>query len=185
MRRFALWAAILLLPVVYLGSVGWAAWDLRVALKTADRDRLAPRVAWPELRQSLKARIVERTKTEGGQGGWVRQQAGRILAPTVADRAVDLVVTPERLAWLLKRRLDWRQFRGLENAPPRQVPLDDDDDDPLALEPSRLKWAFFESPATFRIEVRDKRDPRRTLVARLGLRGLGWQLVDIDRLETQ
>jgi hypothetical protein len=177
--------ALVLLPLFYLAMPIWAAWDLRQAVKTADAQRLGPRVAWSELKQSLKQRIVERADVETAQGGWVRRQAARIATPAIADRTVEWVVTPDRLAWLLKRRLDWRQFRTERptQQSPRAPNSDDtaeDDDDPLSLEPSRLRWAFFESPTVFRFEVRDKLDPKRTLIARMGLRGITWQLIDVD-----
>lgn len=179
-------AALLALPLLYVGLPLWAAWDLRASIKAADAGRLGPRVAWTELRENLKQRIVARADQDSQQGGWVRRQATRLAAPTVAGRTVDFVVTPERLSWLLKRRLDWRAVRldrPDAKAPPPTPPNDTDDDDPLSLEPRRLKWAFFETPTTFRIEVRDKNDPKRTLVARLGLRGLTWQLIDVAVLE--
>jgi hypothetical protein len=51
-------------------------------------------------------------------------------------------------------------------------------DDPMP--PRRLKWAFFESPTRFRFEATHPRLSQQRVVARLGLQGFGWRLIDVD-----
>ena len=42
-----------------------------------------------------------------------------------------------------------------------------------------LRWAFFETPTRFRIEVSDRREPAKRVVSVLALQGLSWKLVDV------
>ena len=49
--------------------------------------------------------------------------------------------------------------------------------DPLS--PRRLRWAFFESPTRFRIEIADRTEPGKRVVSVFALQGASWRLVDV------
>jgi hypothetical protein len=47
------------------------------------------------------------------------------------------------------------------------------------LSPRRLRWAFFEAPTRFRIEVADRTEPGKRVVSIFALQGTSWKLVDV------
>jgi hypothetical protein len=84
-------------------------------------------------------------------------------------------VTPRTLAHVLAGRL---LMREVVPAAPR--PEDDaaaDEADPLS--PRRLRWAFFESPTRFKIEVADRTERNKRVVSIFALQGGSWRLVDV------
>jgi hypothetical protein len=42
-----------------------------------------------------------------------------------------------------------------------------------------LRWAFFESPTRFRIEIADAKEPARRVVSVFELQAFSWRLVDV------
>ena len=190
MKRFAV--AVLLLAVAFYAWPMWSAFQLRQALRAADAAALEPRVDWPLLRANLRTRVAANLRP-APNAGWFRRQAARVLVPIAAGRTIDAVVTPERLAWFLARRM---QVSAPQPAPPPAPPLapsrdapqpapgttgseDAEEPTPDPMAPRRLRYAFFDSLSTFRIEVADKTKASRRLVAILERRGLGWKLVDV------
>jgi hypothetical protein len=90
---------------------------------------------------------------------------------------IDAAVTPRTLARVLAGRLDAVEMArdatvGSEGAGDAEA-----SNDPLS--PRRLRWAFFESPARFRIEVADRTEPGKRVVSIFALQGASWKLVDV------
>ena len=176
MRRIA--AVLVVLAVGLYAWPLWSAFQLRQALRAADVAALAPRVDWPLLRANLRTRVAANLKP-GADAGWFRRQTARVLVPFAAARTIDAVVTPERLAWFLARRMQAAPPPADRPAPPDAADADADDPatDPMA--PRRLRYAFFDSPSRFRVEVADTTQVSRRLVSILERRGLSWLLVDV------
>lgn len=171
MRRLV--AAILVAVLGYYAFALFGAWQLRQAVLARDPANLEARVDWPELRARLKPRLKAAVADETQKYGAAGQIIGKALQGAVADRAIDVLVTP---AWVA------RALRGRELVPggvmrPAQGDADDDAD---PMPPRRLRWAFFESPSRFRIEAVHPRLPGARIVAILGLVGVDWKLVDLD-----
>ena len=80
-------------------------------------------------------------------------------------------------ASVLSGRLPERD--ALDPPPSARGVGNDSDPVPDVLSPRRLRWAFFETPTRFRIEVSDRREPAKRVVSVLALQGLSWKLVDV------
>ena len=181
---------LLILPallVVLLGYAAWpvwSAWQLRAAVKARDAAAIEARVYWPQLRANLKRTIAanlqdDAKKPETGLLGKVLKQT---VAPFVANRFIDAAVTPRTLAHVLAGRLLTSEIKrdvagGDAGSPTASEAEEIAADDPLS--PRRLRWAFFESPTRFRIEVSDRTDPAKRVVSVFALQGASWKLVDV------
>jgi hypothetical protein len=178
---------LLILPFVlvalaYAAWPAWSAWQLRAAVKARDLPAIERKVDWPVLRANLKqtvgARIAD--KSQGPDVGTFTKALLRTLGSTVADVVIDTAVTPRTLAHILAGRFMLSEFTPdkTDKTPPTDKEVEEAAaSDPLA--PRRLRWAFFESPRRFRIEVADVKEPHRRVVSVLELQGLAWKLVDV------
>ena len=180
MRRLILLliAAILLLGTAVMAWPLLSALQLRQALRSGDAARIEPCVDWPTLRTNLKATIRGNAAAASG-GGWFWRKVKERAIPALADRAVDTAVTPDRLAWFLRRRM---QVQGdpTPRAPPPQPDADPDGDEiDRITSPRRLKWAFFDGPSRFRIEISDPTRGDRRMVALFDLQGWRWRLTNV------
>lgn len=161
----------------------WSAWQLRIAVKARDLAGIEQRVDWPALRANLKRTIAAnlRDETRSPDAGALSKAFKRTLGPVVADRLIDAAVRPSTLASVLAGRL--QASAAARDAAPSAPPASEASGDAEAvrdpLSPRRLRWAFFETPARFRIEVADRRDPGKRIVSVLELQGLSWKLVDV------
>ena len=176
MRRIVLIVLGLLLALYAWPML--SALELRLALRSGSAARIEPCVDWLALRQNLKATVRSNLTAEPAKS-WFRRNVTERVVPALADRAIDTAVTPSRLAWFLKRRM---QLQG-ESAPraptPPVEPADADDEIDQMTSPRRLRWAFFESMTRFRIEVSDPRKPERRLIAILEPQGYRWRLANV------
>jgi hypothetical protein len=161
----------------------WSAWQLRAAIKARDLASIEERVDWPTLRANLKRTIAAnlRDESRNPDAGTLRKAFKRTLGPFVADRVIDAAVTPRTIAGVLAGRL---QASDARREAPGMPPLDDTGAGdvgpaPDPLPPRRLRWAFFETPTRFRMEIADRRDPAKRIVSVLTLQGLTWKLVDV------
>ena len=93
--------------------------------------------------------------------------------PALADRAIDSAVTPARLAWFLRRRMQVQA-----EAPKPAEDADGDEIDAMTA-PRRLRYAFFDAPTRFRLEITDPQRSDRRLVALLDLQGWRWRLTNV------
>lgn len=176
MMRRLLVLSVVLLALAYVAWPSWAAWQLRAAVKSRDLPAIEQKVDWPTLRANLKRTVGENLRDEGRapDASAISKALKRTLGPMVADRLIDLAVTPANLARVLAGRA---MLQERKRDAPGEVGQDAAASDPLA--PRRLRWAFFESPTRFRIEVADRQDPARRIVSVLELQGLAWKLVDV------
>jgi hypothetical protein len=190
-------ATLLLLALAFLAWPLWSGWQLRQAMRARDIASLQSRVDWTTLRTNLKPRLTaaieDSAKDSGSVGGYLK----RMIGGAVADKGVDLFVTPQNLSRILAGRefITARMKRGTDQVPPTaqtkkaqpEVQPSGDDpeepDDPMP--PRRLKWAFFESPTRFRYEATHPRLPSGRIVAHLALQGFGWKLVDVTLSENR
>jgi hypothetical protein len=178
MRKLVILAIVLALA--YLAWPAWSAWQLRAAIKARDLAAIERKVDWPLLRSNLK-RTLGTSLSNGSSpdAGRLLEALKRGLGGIVADTVVDVAVTPRTLPHLLAGRIVLREIaRDLPGAEPDKQQADDSASDPLSL--NRLRWAFFESPTRFRIEMADPDAPQRRVVSVLALEGLAWRLVDVS-----
>lgn len=177
---------LILVPLLLvLGYVAWpasAAWQLRSAIKARDHAAIESKVDWATLRANLKqtiaANLTDEDKNKGS--GFLTKVLKRSLGPVVADKVIDIAVTPRTLASVLAGRslFDGFGLTGTRSGEtPETVAERDAEADPLA--PRRLRWAFLESPTRFRIETADPKLPGKRVVSILALQGGTWRLVDI------
>jgi hypothetical protein len=163
MRRWGLMLAGLLLAL-YFAYPYVTLWRLDQAILKADIPTLNALIEWPELRQRLKAEaklaLIDKAQTDigkGGLGGLFGGALTALLVPTVVDSAVDAMVTPEALVH--NEKIDRLRHEGKSLL-------------------RFVTYAFFASPAEFRVDLKDpdeKDSP--TLTALLELRGGRWQVV--------
>jgi hypothetical protein len=180
----------LLLLALGLAYAAWplgSAWQLRQAIKARDTAALEARVDWPALRANLKPKIVEAVREDAARSTGLAGVLKRAVGGTLAEKTVDLAVTPQTLARILAGR-DLVAARQKPSGPPDTNPptpgpvrageATDDLDDPLP--PRRLRWAFFETPTRFRFEAIHPRLANHRIASVFALSGLSWKLVDID-----
>jgi Protein of unknown function (DUF2939) len=182
MRKLLLLPPVLL-ALAYVAWPAWSAFQLRAAVKARDLPGIEARVDWPQLRANLKKTIAANLTDDdkNADAGFLARTLKRTLGPMVANRVIDATVTPRTLAHVMSGRLLTREIaRDIPGATPDSTP---DDEEAIAaadpLSPRRLRWAFFESPARFRIEVVDPKEPGKRVVSILALQGLSWKLVDV------
>lgn len=174
---------LLLLPALLLAAYAawpaWSAWELRAAVKARDLAAVERKVDWPALRASLKQTVGGNLddRSRDPQTGTVTRVLLRSLGATVADAVIDAAVTPGTLAHVLAGRLLLKELGLPERISAPSGSAETAVPDPLA--PRQLRWAFFESPTRFRIEMADVKEPHRRIVSVLALQGLAWKLVDV------
>ena len=167
---------LLILPFIlavlmYAAWPVWSALQLRAAVKARDLTGIEWRVNWPTLRSNLKQTIAGRLKDESPDKGVVGTLK-RALGPFVAGQMVDFAVTPGTLGLVLAG-LEAKSVAPVAAASGEVDAIDDQ------LAPRRLRWAFFETPSRFRIEVTALTDPTKRVVSVLALQGASWKLVDV------
>jgi hypothetical protein len=178
-KSLLLVAPPVLLAFGYAAWPAWSAWQLRAAVKARDIPGIERRVDWPQLRANLKRTIAANLQdgTKSPDAGFLGKAVKRTLGPLVANRVIDAAVTPRTLARVLAGRLDAVEMArdatiGSEGAGDAEA-----SNDPLS--PRRLRWAFFESPIRFRIEVADRTEPGKRVVSVFALQGASWMLVEV------
>jgi hypothetical protein len=175
MRKLAL--LLLLLALAYAAWPVWSAWQLRAAVKARDLSSIESKVDWPLLRTNLKQRIgASLIDDKESANSGILKTLKRTLGPMVADTVIDAAVTPGTLAHVLAGRILMREIA--RDVPGAQIKLEGEEEfDPLS--PRNVRWAFFESPTRFRIEVIDRKNSGERVAMVLALEGLVWRLVDV------
>lgn len=169
---------IFLILICFFGYYGFAlfgAYQLRQAVLGRDPGQIEARIDFETLRARLKPRLKAVVSEEAQKFGAAGQVMAKALQGTVADKAIDALVTP---AWVA-RALRGREMLPAGGARPAAAEADDGDD---PMPPRRLRWAFFESPTRFRLEAVHPRLVGSRIVVVLGLDGFGWKLVDVDMI---
>jgi hypothetical protein len=144
MRRW-LSLSLILLGLAYLAYPYVTAWRIDRAVTARDTTTLESLIDWPLLRERLKA-DVKQALVEAARDHPDNEEAeavigaalAALLVPTVIDSAVDEIVTPENLA---------ANIATQELAAEGHSPL------------SLVRYAFFDSPTVFRVDLRDPGSP--------------------------
>jgi hypothetical protein len=170
---------VVLLALAFAAWPVWSAWQLRAAVKARDLDGIERRVDWPQLRANPKRTIAAnlQDETRSPDAGFLTKTVKRTLGPFVANRVIDVAVSPRTLARVLAGRLD-----TIEIARDAAVGAPDGESETAAgdpLSPRRLRWAFFEAPTRFRVEIADRTQPKKRVVSVFVLQGASWKLVDV------
>jgi Protein of unknown function (DUF2939) len=185
-------AGVVALALLFLAWPLWSAWQLHRAMKTRDIASLEARVDWATLRANMKPRITQAIEDNAANSGSITGALKRAISGVVADKGVDLLVTPQTLGRLLAGRefvaSKLKRDPKDETSPaPKQTPPAAPDDEEIEGEdpedpmpPRRLRWAFFESFGRFRIEAIHPRLKNGRMVAILGQQGFGWKLIDVS-----
>ena len=175
---------VLFAALAYAAWPAWSAWQLRAAVKSRDLTAIERRVDWPLLRANLKRTIAANLKddSKAPEAGFLTKAFRRTLAPLVTDTLIEAAVRPRTLAHVLAGRLlpseIKREMPGGDASSPDPSDAEEiANSDPLS--PRRLRWAFFETPARFRIEVADRQEPGKRVVSIFALQGASWKLVDV------
>jgi hypothetical protein len=185
-------AGVVALALLLLAWPLWSAWQLHRAMKTRDIASLESRVDWLTLRANMKPRITQAIEDNAANSGSIGGALKRAISGVVADKGVDLLVTPQTLGRLLAGRefVASKLKRDPKDAvppapkrsattPPEEEEIEGEDpEDPMP--PRRLRWAFFESFDRFRIEAIHPRLKDGRMVAILGQQGMSWKLIDVS-----
>jgi len=175
---------VLLAALAYAAWPAWSAWQLRAAVKARDMAAIERKVDWPMLRTNLKRTIAANLKddSKATDAGFFTKAFRRTLAPLVTDTLIEAAVRPRTLVHVLAGRLLTNEIKrevsgGDASAQDSSEAEEIANNDPLS--PRRLRWAFFESPTRFRIEVADRQEPGKRVVSIFALQGATWKLVDV------
>jgi len=175
---------VLLAAFAYAAWPAWSAWQLRAAVKARDMAAIERKVDWPMLRTNLKRTIAANLKddSKAPDAGFFTKAFRRTLAPLVTDTLIEAAVRPRTLVHVLAGRLLTNEIKrevsgGDASAQDSSEAEEIANNDPLS--PRRLRWAFFESPTRFRIEVADRQEPGKRVVSIFALQGATWKLVDV------
>ena len=175
---------VLLAAFAYAAWPAWSAWQLRAAVKARDMASIEHKVDWPLLRANLKRTVAANLKhdSKAPDAGFFTKTFRRTLAPLVTDTLIEAAVRPRTLVHVLAGRLLTNEIKrevsgGEASSQDASDAEEMANNDPLS--PRRLRWAFFESPTRFRIEVADRQEPAKRVVSIFALQGASWKLVDV------
>ncbi|MEM7746979.1 MAG: DUF2939 domain-containing protein [Pseudomonadota bacterium] len=163
---------------LYVASPFYAAWTIRQAMKTNDVALLKEKVDWVNVRSSLRQSIATHAKllpvaiAEGRKlrpTMWQRIKA--VFGASMLDRFMDQYITPNGLPKLYRLKNGYRT---------RVTGLPRDEATPVALRVqgvvSRIHRAEFKSLSLVELEIEDRDQPDRRIVAEMRLRGFEWKL---------
>jgi hypothetical protein len=182
---------LLALLLAYAASPAVAAWRLGRAVKARDAPTIESMVDWVSLRANIKRTLASHVANDanGATSGHLSKAIKGTLGALAVDGIVAAAITPRTLAGVLAGRnlLDdvgltqARRGRSPESASDHdgQVGSDGDPNNSHPWGPRRLRWAFFETPTRFRIEMVHPKLPGRRIISVLALQGISWQLVDV------
>ena len=184
--------------VTYLGSPMLAAWEVRQAIRSADKATLERRVDWTSVRATLNhslgpaQELISEISEAGGApkpGLWSR--IIKATVPMLSGTAIDYYVTPEGVPQLYTWRETWRQkvrpAVGLSE--PRMAlagtPLENTSLDKILSLLRRVDRAAFTGPTRLELEVRDRYAEHRSYRAVMELKGMTWMLTEVHVLAVE
>lgn len=155
MSRKPILSALVVIAAAYVAYPYVALYRLEAAFRSGNPSSLAAMIDWDQVRDGLKEDISDQVDGISAQPVGTTQpvvgtaQAASATLPPfgssfikgIASNAVDSVVTPESMARM---------------AQPREDPAGDEPDplQAVSFQNARIKWAFFNSPATFSLWLR-------------------------------
>ena len=181
--------------VIYLGSPMLAAWEVRQAIRSADKATLERRVDWTSVRATLNRslgpaqEVISEISEAGGApkpGLWRRFVSATV--PMLSGTAIDYYVTPEGVPQLYAWRETWRQKirPAIGLAEPRMAlagtPLENTSLDKILSLLKRVDRAAFTGPTRLELEVRDRYAEHRSYRAVMELKGMTWMLTEVEVL---
>jgi len=163
---------------LYVASPFYAAWSIRQAMKTNDVALLKQKVDWTGVRASLRQSIAHHAQllpAAIAEGRRIRptmwQRIKAVFGASMLDRFLDRYITPAGLPKLYRLKTGYRtKVTGLprdETLPIRQRV------DGLL---NRLHRAEFKSFDRVELEIADRDQPDRHIVAEMTLTGFEWKL---------
>jgi hypothetical protein len=168
MASWKLGAAALLMLGSYLAFPLYATRALGDALRSGERERLERSIDFESLRASLRTELDARGRAMLGDGPILNDLAD-LFGSTLLDNAVEVYVTPQALATLIRSG-------DLSKAAVAGVIQPDAAKD-FEIDLRDASWAFFSDPTTFDVEL-----PNAGLTLRF--QNWWWQLVEIRPKQT-
>lgn len=169
--------AVVGFAAAYFGTPVLAARDLTEAAKTGDEAALKRLVDFPAFRTSLKDELrdemVARLRMDNSLGDSALSGLGMILAPGLVNGAIDLLITPEVIAEVVKTGETSDPTRRLRNREPEAASDAKGDE---------VKQSYgFRDLNTFTLTLTQADDPEQKLTLLMKRKGLfGWKLSGVD-----
>ena len=171
-------AILLMGGTLYIASPFYAAWSIRQAIKTNDVALLENKVDWKSVRFSLRQSIAQHAQLLPAairEGRKVRptmwQRIKAVFGANMLDRFMDRYITPTGMPRLYRLKYGYRtKVTGL----PRDetIPVDQR----LQGLIKRIHRAEFMSFGRVELEIEDRDQPDRHIVAEMSLSGFEWKL---------
>jgi hypothetical protein len=183
MRTVLTWVLVIAILIggAYLGSPWWTVWNLERAAKAGDAGAVAKVVDFPAVRASLSPQVtvelqhaLDREKTKPHS---FLDKLTMFVAPLFVPKAVDTLVTPEGVAYMLKTA----------SAPPFINPLQHDHAPPAGEPALNLMQTGYlaDDLDQFQAKITNKLAPGRVVTLKMLRRGfLTWKVVGIDLSRT-
>ncbi len=169
--------AVVGFAAAYFGTPVLAARDLTEAAKAGDEAALRRLVDFPAFRSSLKDELrdemVAKLRMDNRLGDTALSGLGMILAPGLVNGAVDLLITPEVIAELVKTGETPDPTRRLRSREPAVG---------AAAEGEDVKQSYgFRDLNTFTVTLTQADEPEQKLTLLMTRKGLfGWKLSGVD-----
>lgn len=169
--------AVVGFAAAYFGSPVLAARDLTQAAESGDEAELRRLVDFPAFRSSLKDELrdemVAKLRMDNRLGDTALSGLGMILAPGLVNGAVDLLITPEVIAEVVKTGETPDPTRRLRN---RETEAE------TGAKGDEVKQSYgFRDLNTFTLTLSQADDPDQKLTLLMKRRGLfGWKLSGVD-----
>ncbi len=173
MRRLLLLVAVAALG--YLAWPYWCAYSLARGAETGDRAALERYVDWPALRTSAKEEVGGALMAaQGALGGLGVGPSAADLGSALVGQAVDAALTPQAVSEMIARSKSGGSAGGAgRTAGPGGII-------PAKFSRENVKWAFFESPTSFVVDLAPRADREEIVKLRFRLDGFVWKLSDVD-----
>ncbi|MEM6499194.1 MAG: DUF2939 domain-containing protein [Pseudomonadota bacterium] len=163
---------------LYVASPFYAAWSIRQAMKTNDVALLKQKVDWVNVRSSLRQSIATHAQllpAAIAEGRKVRptmwQRIKAVFGASMLDRFMEQYITPHGLPKLYRLKNGYRT---------RVTGLPRDEAMPVTHRVqgvvSRIHRAEFKSLSLVELEIEDRDQPDRRIIAELKLIGFEWKL---------
>ena len=169
--------AVVGFAAAWFGSPVLAARDLTEAAKAGDEAELRRLVDFPAFRSSLKDELrdemVAKLRMDNSLGDTALSGLGMILAPGLVNGAIDILITPEVIAEVVKTGETPDPTRRLRNREPEAAG---------AAKGDEVKQSYgFRDLNTFTVTLTQADDPEQKLTLLMKRKGLfGWKLSGVD-----
>ena len=170
-----------MLVALYTLSPLVTAYALNNAIKSGDDATMNVLVDWPAVKQSLRVSILQRldeqTLLRPGHPGWlqsVKYTIADAVGPLMVDHVLGQRVSPEGFTAYMGPHSPKAEAARAAGIDPDTMPSAD--------VTKRIRRANFTDLTHFQIEIVDRWDAGKVLLATLELRGLLWRLSNVEML---